>query len=232
MPGTGSALLQQVPLFSALSAAELEELVSRLRRRRFAKGQFIFRRDDPGASLFIIEEGIVRIGLTAPDGREVILTLLSAGDYFGELAILDGEPRSADAIALESTVLLSLQRETFLAFLEAHPRAGPLLIAAISRQVRRLTDQVHDAVFLDLQTRLARTLLKLLNPEDLANPATEPSLKLTQAQIGSMVGATRESVNKWLGFYERRGIIHREKGTIILLKTKALEEYASLEAEW
>src|SRR5437764_14479100 len=118
------SLLAQIELFSGLTEPELEHLSASLRRRRFAKGQILFFRGDPGQSLYIIESGQVKIVLTSPEGREFSLALLGPADFFGDLALLDGEPRSADAVAQEACQLLLLEREDFLRFLEAHPKAA------------------------------------------------------------------------------------------------------------
>ena len=103
-----AAVLMQVPLFAAFAAKELEPLAASLRRRRYARGEAIFLQGDPGTSLCLIETGRVKLGFTSPEGREVLLDLLGPGDVFGELALLDGEPRSADAVAVEPTQLLLL----------------------------------------------------------------------------------------------------------------------------
>jgi CRP-like cAMP-binding protein len=226
MTNVETSLLRGVPLFKGLPESEREQLASTLRRRRYSKGEVIFHRDDPGSSLFIIGEGSVKIGLVSPEGKELILSLLAEGDSFGELALLDGEPRSADATALEPSVLMSLQRDAFLRFLQTHPGSAAHLIAALSRHVRRLTDRVYDAAFLDLQTRLARAVLKLSAGEEDGEP-----FRLTQTQIGAMVGATRESVNKWLGFYERRGIIRRDGRSVTVLQPKKLQDYAQFDGD-
>jgi CRP-like cAMP-binding protein len=220
------ALLQKIGLFSDLSAQELDTLSRSLRVRRFARGEVVCHRDDPGNALYVIEEGFVKIGLTSPDGREVILTLMGPGDFFGELALLDGEARSADVTAVEPTGVLMLQRDFFLQFLEAHPGASPRLLAALTRQIRRLTNQVYDSTFFDLQTRLARALLKLPN----AGKDNTRTVRMTQTQLGAVVGATRESVNKWLGFFEDRRLIQREKGGVVIVDPRGLEAYASTEA--
>jgi len=225
LTGTRSSLLQKLPILAGLSVDQIEELESALRPRRYQKGEVVFHRDDPGDSLYIIDDGAVRIGLTSSDGREVTLTVLGTGGFFGELALLDGEPRSADAVAVEPTRLLRLQRETFLRFLEGHPATAPVLLATMSRQIRRLTDQVYDAAFLDLPSRLAKAILNLAvaaggGPDGV-------SLRLTQTELASMVGATRESVNKWLRFYQRRGIIRLGRGTIAVLRMKELEDHAT-----
>lgn len=218
-------LLELVPFFAALNRDELDNLSASLRRRRYGRNEVIFHREDPGDSLMIIRTGTVKIALNSEEGKEVILTLLSEGDYFGDFALLDGEPRSADAIALDATEVLCLPREVFIAFLRTHPDASLTLMAALSRQLRRLTDTVHDTSFLDVPARLARVLLNLAD-ETSADTGAPRTRRLTQNDLAALVGATRESVNKWLGFFERRGAVARERGHIVVLDAKELERRA------
>ena len=129
-------VLRESFLFQTLPGAELDRLAERLQPRRFAHGQGIFGRGDPGSSMMAVIEGKVRIGLTASDGREMLLGIVEPGEIFGELALLDGEPRSADASALENCELLLLQRDDFTRFLEQHPAANAKLLAVVSRRLR------------------------------------------------------------------------------------------------
>jgi CRP-like cAMP-binding protein len=209
------SVLKGIPFFSTLSDEELQKLEASLRHRRYRRNEVIFHRDDPGNSLYVIRTGTVKIALRSEEGKEVILTLLGAGDYFGELAILDGEPRSADAIAAEACETLILPREAFLAFVTQAPGVAVRLLETMSRHyVRRLTDTVYDAAFLDVPARLARTLVHLIETQP---QAAAGEIALTQNDLASMVGATRESINKWLGYYERQGWLKRERGSIIVL---------------
>jgi CRP-like cAMP-binding protein len=212
------AVLRGVSLFADLPSADLEELAAGLRRRRYARGQVIFTQGDPGSSLCVIEEGRVRIAVGSDEGKELVLRVLGPGDFFGELALLDDEPRSADAIAQEACQLLLLQRADFLEFVEARPKVATLLLAALSRRLRIASQQAQDVVFLDVPARLARTLL-----EQAAGPSGErPVCRLTQSELAGLVGATRESVNKWLGYYERQGLIERQRGSVTILKPEGL----------
>jgi CRP/FNR family transcriptional regulator, cyclic AMP receptor protein len=216
-------VLQRVPLFAQLTPAELAGLSRSLRRRRFKRGEVIFFRGDPGDSLYVLETGKIKIVLTSPDGKEVVLSTLGPTDFFGDLALLDGEPRSADAVATESGELLLLHRSDFLQFLEAHPPVAVRLLAILSRRLRRNAQIIQDAAFLDVSGRLARTLLELA-----AGHSGQPPLvirtRLTQTDLAGMVGATRESVNKWLREYDRQGLLHFERGTITIYRPDVLRQ--------
>jgi CRP-like cAMP-binding protein len=217
--------LSAVPFLSGLSQGDIESLASTLRRRRYARNEVVFHRDDPGNSLFMVASGSVKICLRSEDGREVVLTRHGPGEHFGDLALFDGEPRSADAIALEQSELLILPRELFLQFIHGNPEAALRLLTTLAGWIRRLTETVHDAAFLDVPGRLARTLLRLTASQAGGEPvATTP--RMTQNDLAAMVGATRESINKWLGFYERQGLIRRDKGSIAVLSREELERRA------
>ncbi len=216
-------LLIQVPIFAHLQGEDLEQLSALLRPRRFDKGEVIFHQGDVGTSLFIIRKGQVAIRLSSDDGKEVILTLLDRGDFFGELALLDGEPRSTDAVAREESDLLILQREDFQRFLDSRPQVAKGLLAALSRLVRRVTQLVHDSTFLDARTRLVRVLLELA--EHQGKPTNEGVVitqRLTQSELANLCGLTRESANKWLRFYVREGLLSYEGGQITLVQPEKL----------
>jgi len=203
--------------------AERDALSASLRRRRYGKGTVIFVQGDPGSTLYLVESGRVKISASSPAGKEVILALHGPGDFFGELALLDGEPRSADAVAQEPCELLLLQRADFVRFLERRPKVGIGLLAAVSRRLGHTNQLVEGAALLDVPGRLARALV------DLAESEGEQQAEgwvihspLTQSELAALVGATRESVNKWLGFYERQGLIRRMPGRIIVTKPQQL----------
>lgn len=215
--------LARVDLFAELPASELAALAACLRRRRFARGEVVFLQGDPGTTLYVIESGRVKIVRTSPEGKEAQLNLLGPGDFFGDLALLDGEPRSADAVTVEPSQLLLLQRDDFLRFLEGHPSVAQKLLAVLSRRLRRNAQIVQDAAFLDVPARLARALLDLAEPQGEGDPpALVVTTRLTQAELAAMIGATRESVNKWLGFFERQGFIRRNRGRIAIVNPAGL----------
>jgi CRP-like cAMP-binding protein len=217
------SVLAAVDLFAELSAEERAELAACLRRRRYRRGQVIFVRGDAGDSFYIVESGRVKIALTSPDGQELVLNLLGPADCFGELALLDGEPRSADAVAQEPTQLLLLRRDDFLHLLRRRPEAAIRLLALVTRWLRRLTQFAQDEAFLDVPARLARLLLELAEAHGRpAEAGIAIELRLTQADLAGMIGVTRRSVNKWLGFYARQGVIRHERGSLTVLRPDAL----------
>ncbi len=221
MAEPGASPLARHALFAELSPADLRALSAHLRRRRCAKGQIIFAQADPGASLFVLESGFVKVVLASPDGKELVLNAFGPGDVFGELALLDGEPRSADAVAQEDCQLLVLQRDDFVRFLEERPRVAVSLLAVLSRKLRHTTQQVQDVAFLDVPTRLAKALLELAEAQ--GRPlAGGRALRVTQSELAGMIGAARESVSRWLTFYEGQGLIRRGRGQVTVLRPEAL----------
>lgn len=216
-------LLSEVSLFERLDSEALESLSSLLRPCRFARGEVVFLQGDVGTALYVIRRGEVAIRLSSPEGKEVILSLLARGDFFGELALLDGEPRSTDAVAREDSELLSLQREDFRRYLEARPGVATALLATLSRMVRHVTQLVHDTHFLDARERLVRVLLGLAKEQGESGAGgVRIPLRLTQTEIANLCGLTRESTNKWLRFYVREGLPSYEGGRITLVNPDRL----------
>ncbi len=217
------SLLAEHSLFADLAASDLEELSASFRRRRYARGQIIFTQGDPGNALYVVEAGLVKIALSSPDGKELILNQLRPGSFFGELALLDGEPRSADAIAQEDCQLLLLQRDDFVRFVETHPKVALKLLANLSRKLRHTTQQVEDLALLDVPARLARALLDLAGSR--GKPAGEGearTFRATQSELAAMIGATRESANKWLAYYEGQKLVRCQRGEVTILHPEAL----------
>jgi CRP-like cAMP-binding protein len=189
--------------------------------RHFGAGDTVFYEGDPGTSLCVIQSGRIKLSLISTSGREVIIDLLAPGDFFGELALLDGEPRSADAVATESTDLLLLQRQDFLQFLEEHPKLCIALLAELSRRLRRDTQLIQDAAFLDVPARIARVILRLAEPQ--GDAAVRATPRLNQTNLAGLVGTTRETLNKFLGMYQDDGWIRLDRGRIFVLNEDALK---------
>ncbi|MBV9328530.1 MAG: Crp/Fnr family transcriptional regulator [Chloroflexi bacterium] len=219
-------LLGRVGLFADLSSAELIGLAALMRPRAYARDEVIYLRGDPGTAFYVIASGRVKIALTSPEGKELILRRLGPGDFHGELALLDDEPRSADAVATEPSTLLVLQRDAFRQFLGEHPTVATKLLATVSNYLRRNAELIQDATFLDVPARLARILLELAGGTDGSLPPAGAVIpdRMKQSELASLVGATRESINKWLGSFERQGLIRYEKGQITLVKPAGLQQ--------
>jgi CRP-like cAMP-binding protein len=220
-------VLAKVPLFSGLPDEERERLGALLRVRRYARGEVIFLEGDQGTALCLIAEGRIRIQLTGTDGREVVINVYGPGEIFGELALLDGEPRSADAIAQEAARVFWLQRDDFAAFLDSHPRAAMTMLASLSRRLRHTTRVVQDATFRDVPARLARVLLDLAARNGQAvEPGIRIESRLTQGEMAAMVGASRETVNRALRGFEQRGLIRWDANRILIAQPQQLRARA------
>ena len=226
-PRAGSAelaLLRGHPVFGALEPAQLEQLVSYARTRRVAAGTTLFSKGDPGTELFAVSAGTVKISVPAPDGREAMFNLLHPGEIFGEIALLDGRPRTADAMAMTDCELTVIERRDFLAFVHGEPNVALQLIALLCERLRIASEHYEEVVFLDLPTRLARILLQLADQTEAG--AAEPKLKITQREISQMLGSTRESVNKQLRAWSKRGVIALERGGIVVYRLATLAAIA------
>jgi len=227
-----AATLAQVDLFSVLTPGELAGLAARVRRRRYTKGTVIFLQGEPGNILYVIEAGRVRIVIASPEGRELEIAEYGPGEFVGDMALLDGEPRSADAIAAEDCQLAILQREDFTRFIETHPQAAVRLLPVLSRRLRRVTRQLIEATLFDVFTRVARELLRLAADQGRRVPATGGAASgsdaifverpMTQVELATRIGVTRESVNKALSFFRQQGWILWEKGQLTILRVEEL----------
>jgi CRP/FNR family cyclic AMP-dependent transcriptional regulator len=209
--------LERVSLFSGLDADALRELAAVARRRSFRPAEVIFHRDDPGQVLYVILSGKVKIYVTSPDGQEVSLALLGVGDYFGELALLDGQPRSASAVALEQMEALALQRADFLNAVMHHPRIAVQVMNVLSRRLRQTDAMIEDLLFLDVHGRVAKKLLDLAEMHGMRTAeGIRIELRLTQGELAAMVGASRESVNKVIGYFTDKQFISTDKYKITI----------------
>jgi len=206
-----------------LPRAELEALRPKLRRRQYRRGEVVFRQGDPGHALYVLVEGRLKVVLPAETGEEAILNVLGPGDVLGELALLDAEPRSATIVALEPVVVVTLAREDFLELLGRSPAAVEGVLAGLARTIRRLSGEVGDLMYLDLQARLAKKLVELTETHGRdEGDGIELQVTLTQDELAAMVGATRPRVNRLLGSFEDRGMIGRRGRRLVVLQPEAL----------
>lgn len=219
-------LLKSIPLFISLDYDALSELAHRLTCRRYKRGEVIFHKDDPGSALYIIENGGVKITTPSPDGNELILNILTAGDFFGELSILDGAPRSASATAMEETQALTLQREDFLDFISNRPEVVAEILSILSHRLRHATTLLEDTIFLNLPARLSKRILELSEKHGVAtDEGILIELRLTQHELAHSIGAGRESVNRLLGQFQEEGLITFDKQRFLITDVERLKEY-------
>jgi len=220
-------MLRNIPLFAGLSDEELEILANSLGKRTFGKGMIIFHKDSPGQTLYIIESGKVRTFILSESGQEISVNIYGPGDIFGEMALLDGLPRSAGAVTLEKTVTLTLQRDDFLPFLHVHPRLALNIIEVLCARLRYTTAYVESLAFLDVYGRVAAKLLELADRYGVQKQGIEIELCLTQAELASWVGASRERVNKVLATFREQGLIEVRGQKIIILDRRGLRRRIS-----
>src|SRR3954463_12313702 len=208
--------LARCPLFERADHSMLTSLSSRLRVRRFRRNEVIMHQGDPGDSLHIVALGAVKIVLPSAEGEEAIIATLRPGDFFGELALLDGAPRSATATALEPSETLVLPRNVFNESLDTVPGLRDALLAGLARELRRLTGHVEELHFLDLSGRLAMRLSRLAREADPVSREVRLDWPYTQSDLASMIGGTRQSVNKLLSGLVEEGLVIIERDTLII----------------
>ena len=217
-------LLSGVPLFSQLPARDLDEVIALTVTRLFEPREEVFHEGSPGDAAYAIFSGSLKASTQAPDGRELLLSMMGPGEMFGELAILDGAPRSATVTAIEPSLLLVLERSRFQSLLQRNATISWRMLLAVAARLRRLTGRMEDAAFLDVPTRLAKRLLELTGTRPAADGWVALKSRLSQRELGELIGATRESVNKHLGLLEENGLIAR-KGSQILVAADRLRAY-------
>jgi CRP-like cAMP-binding protein len=191
---------------------------------RYDANNAIFYKEDTGESMMSIIRGRVKISYCSEDGRELVFGILKAGDILGEIALLDGEPRTADAVALEDCDLLVLERRHFLPFLLAHPDVSLDLLKLLCRRLRCTSEQFGDCLFLEPQIQLARCLMRLSDAfGKRAHQGILIDLKLSQRQIGGLIGRSRESVNRQLQQFQQSGVITMTDGYITISDEPSLK---------
>jgi CRP/FNR family cyclic AMP-dependent transcriptional regulator len=220
-------LFESHPLFGGLARDDLDALLARARVERYPAGREIFAKGSPGRSMLAILHGSVRISSPSTTGREIVLTILQVGEVFGEIALLDGEDRTADATAADDCELLVLDHRDFIPFLERRADICISLLKVLCRRLRQTDELVVDTVFERLDNRVAKALLRLAHntPQD-ANGDRLIALHVSQQELAGMVGATRETVNKQLHTLQRAGVVQLKKRLIVIPDLAAVEALA------
>lgn len=216
--------LGSVALFRGLGRDALQRFAEVTREKRYPKGSVIVFADDPGDSLYIVRAGRVKVVLLGDDGREVILGVLGVGEHFGELALIDDQPRSAHVIALEDSVLLVLRREEFRRRVEASPAVAWALLTELSRRLRTADKKIGGLVLLDVPGRIARVLLENA-PDEESNLVQR---RLTHQTIAHMIGASRETVSRTMRDFQDANWISVEKRVIQITDRPALARRSTI----
>lgn len=222
-------ILRKHPLFGKLAPELLSRLCNYATTRKIKRGAVVISRGDPGNCLFMVAAGTIKIGVQSVSGKDAVFNLISAGGIFGEIALLDGQPRTADAIAVTNCELLVIERRDFVALVHSNPDTALQIIEVLCERLRRTSNQVEDLMFLDLERRLAKTLLRLSEPVTLAPMGRR--VCITQREIGQIIGMSRESTNKQLRAWQDRKWLKIERGGITVLKPDALERVTLEELE-
>jgi CRP/FNR family cyclic AMP-dependent transcriptional regulator len=214
------ALLSQHPLFAELRPELIDRLSSHSVVQKLKRGTTIFTKGDPGSGLFAVCVGTVKISVPSAEGKDAVFNLVREGEIFGEIALLDGRPRTADATAITDCELMAIDRRDFIPLIQSQPEIALKVIEVLCARLRHTSEQLEDIMFLHLPGRLAKTLLQLM---DNAKPSRDGcKIAITQREIGQIIGMSRESTNKQLRNWERRKWIRLERGSIVVLAPKAL----------
>jgi CRP-like cAMP-binding protein len=221
----GHRLLMECPLFKPLEEEVRHQLAARARRGRFPAGEVIFHMGSEGQSMMAVLTGSVRISIPSPQGKQIVLADLPAGEIFGEIALLDGRGRSADATALTNCDLVVLSRRDVLPILKQHPDVSLTLLEVVCRRLRDADERMADILFFNAPVRLAKIILRGAATRREACVA-DATLKvaLSQGELGNMAGVRRERVNHCLREWQRRGIVEIKDGWIVVLQPSMLEE--------
>jgi CRP/FNR family transcriptional regulator, cyclic AMP receptor protein len=214
------SLLRDHLLFRDLPPPILDRIGSYMKIRKIPRGATIFNKGDPGTGLFGILNGSVKISVASADGRDIVLNILQAGEIFGEIALLDGRPRTADAIAMSDCELMVIERRDFIQFLRSQPDMLLKFIEILCARLRHTSEQVEDLTFLNLPTRLAKALLQLTSQVEASAPRRK--VAITQREISQIIGRSRESTNKQLRAWAKRGWITLDRGGLTVLAPEHL----------
>jgi CRP-like cAMP-binding protein len=220
-------VLRRVPLLEGLTDQELRAISELATRRRCRARQTVVQQSDPGEELFAVVSGRLKAVSTDPEGRETALAVMGPGEVFGEVALLDGGPRSLSVVALEPCELLVIHRDHWLRFVRGSPETAIKLLAVLAGRLRRLTERSEDVAFLRVGERLAKRLAALADSFGIrdADGSVRLALKMSQQEMGDLVGATRESANKQIRAWEEAGLVRQDHGQLLIPDLEALREY-------
>ena len=222
-----ASVLRSVSIFEGIGDRELAELVQLTQTRRLKAREVLFRKGDEARQLYGVMSGRLTVSGAGDDGKEVVFAFLDPGEVIGEVALLDGNPRSGTVEAVDDSELFSLHRRDLFPFLERYPRVTLNLAAVLAARLRRLSELMEDTLFLTLPSRLAKKLVALAQAYGKRTPAgVRIGVRLPQAELGELVGATRESINKQMRAWSEQGLVEVDRGFITIVDEDALESVA------
>jgi CRP-like cAMP-binding protein len=216
------SVLRRHPIFADLEPEAFDQLCRYAKYSTLKRGAPIFLKGDPGNSLCAVISGTVKISISSPDGRNAILNLIGAGETFGEVALLDGLARTADATANTNCEIVTIDRRDFIPFVRSQPALAMKFIELLCTRIRWTSDQVEQVILQNLPGRLASALLRLTEKHKLTPGGR--TIAITQQEISEMVGMTRESINKQLRAWASRNWVRLEHGAIVVLDAEPLQE--------
>ena len=230
-------LLTTNSLFRDLADEVIDKIADLAVTRELAAGQILFSKGDPGDALYGVMSGRIRISAGAPSGKEVVLNTIEAGQVFGEIALLDGRPRTADAVAAVNSELMRIQRRDFIHYMESEPRLATHLLEMLCHRVRATSELVEDSAFLALPARLAKRLLGMAGYPGDPDGDMEGidfdnlELKISQQELGQLMDSSREAVNKHLQNWRRRGWVELSRNRVTIVDPGALSDLVERELD-
>jgi CRP/FNR family cyclic AMP-dependent transcriptional regulator len=220
--------LKRIPIFRELEAGALVEIAQIARAKVYKPRVQVFQQGDLSDSVFIIQSGYLKVAVSSPGGSLSTLAVMGVGEIFGELSLLDGGPRSATVTAMSRTDLLVIDREPFLHLLEAQPRVAIAIMGVLARRLRRVSERSDDLTGMRVSNRLAKQLLSLAENHGVRVGPSRLRLgvKMSQRELGELVGATRESVNKHLRAWQEESVVTEESGYLVITNLELLGSIA------
>ena len=218
------AILRDHYLFGKLTPQHIDRLSACIVTKTVKRGTNIYAKGDPGTSLCAIGAGTVRISVPSVEGKDAVLDVLGKGSILGEIALLDGHPRTADAIAVTDCELFVIERRDFLPLMREEPDIALKLIEILCSKLRQTTEQAAEVMFLDLPSRLAKALMRLLDGDTAG--MQERKVTITQKDLGNLIGMSRESTNKQLRIWEDKKWVRLERNAVVILAIDSLAAIA------
>jgi CRP/FNR family transcriptional regulator, cyclic AMP receptor protein len=220
-------LLQRMPLFAGLSQDELRMIAQIIKQQRYARNRVIIRAEERGDVFFLLTAGVVRVSVAGNQGKEIILGVLYPNDFFGEMALLDGLPRSATVTAVADSEVLMISRRDFLDCIRRVPQIAAKMIVTLSLRLRRTDQKVGTLVFLKAPRRVARTLLELAKGQGQRTPAgIMVELLFTRLELAELAGVSRETFTRLLTKFQRLGVLTIDRRKLLVPDLRKLEELA------